>query len=213
MTPPTSAKPRNAPSPADPARRLALHRLQSMALVAASGLGVAGLSGLAGCASLLGPRTVDITREELQGRLARKFPMTHRVLNLFDITASLPRLDMVPDSNRVAAAVDLLARDTTFGRDYVGTVGVSFGLRYEPKDLTLRILALNVDHVRIEGMPQGFQDMLLQLGNRVAREQLQDYPIHQFKPEDLRSADRMGYEVEDIQVTRRGLAVRLTPRR
>ncbi|MFT3859257.1 MAG: hypothetical protein QM742_17720 [Aquabacterium sp.] len=169
-------------------------------------------AGLGACASLFGPRTVDITREELQARLARKFPLTKRVLNMFDVTATLPRLEMVADTNRVLAAADLKARDTVFGRDYIGTVNVSFGLRYEPKDLTLRILDLNVDRIHIEGMPEGFQQMLQDLGNKVAREHLQDFPIHQFKPEDLRAADRMGYQVEDIKVTKTGLAVHLVPR-
>lgn len=179
-------------------------------LLIASGLFAVGL--VAGCASFFGPRTVDITREELQSKLARKFPMTKRVLNMFDVTALLPRLDMIADTNRVAAAFDLKAKDTTFGRDYLGTVGVSFGLRYEPKDLTLRILQLNVDRIHIEGMPEGFQQMLQDLGNKLAREHLQDYPIHQFKPEDLSAANRMGYQVDDIKVTKSGLSVHLSPR-
>jgi hypothetical protein len=185
----------------------ATHR--RLALLAATAFAV---GGLVSCASLFGPRTVEITRDELQSKLAQKFPMTQRVLNMFDVTASLPRLDMIADTNRVSAAADLLAKDTVFGRDYIGTVAVSFGLRYEPRDLTLRILALNVDSIRIEGMPQGFQQMLLDLGNKVAREHLQDFPIHQFKPEDLNKANRMGYQVDDIKVTKTGLAVHLSPR-
>lgn len=169
------------------------------------------IGSLAACASLFGPRTVEISRDELQARLGRKFPLTRNVLNLFDVTASSPRLAMIADTNRVSAVVDLLARDTIVQRDYLGNVAVSFGLRYEPKDSTLRILQLNVDSIRIEGMPQGFQQMLLDLGNRVAREHLQDYPIHQFKPEDVSTASRMGLQVDDIRVTRTGLAVHLKP--
>lgn len=197
-------------NPRCPARPVPRRRFLTSGL-AAGLVWPAGLY-LSGCASLLGPRTVDITREELQARLARKFPVTRRVLNMFDVTASLPRLDMVDDTNRVAAAFDVIAKDTIFGRDYIGTVNASFGLRYEPKDLTLRILQLNVDRIHIEGMPPGFQNMLLDLANKLAREHLQDYPIHQFKPEDLRAADRLGYQVDDIKVTRRGLAVQLSPR-
>jgi len=192
------------------------------------GLAGLGLLAIAGCASFFGPRTVDITREELQAKLAQRFPMSRRVLNMFDVaraqgmqihTDRLARRLNMPvvtavsaDTNRVTADVDLLAKDTSSGRDYIGNVGVSFGLRYEPKDQTLRILALNVDRINIQGMPSGFQQMLMDLGNKIAREQLHDYPIHQFKPEDLRKADRMGYQVDDIKVTKTGLAVHLTPR-
>lgn len=191
------------------ARPIVAPHARRLLLVGTAALAIGGLTA---CASLFGPRTVEITREELQAKLARKFPMTRRVLNMFDVTASLPRLDMVADTNRVAAAVDLKARDTVFSRDYIGTVGVSFGLRYEPSDQTLRILQLNVDRIHIEGMPEGFQQMLLDMGNKLAREHLQDYPIHQFKPDDLRAADRMGYQVGDIRVTKNGLAVQLAPR-
>ena len=57
------------------------------------------------------------------------------------------------------------------------------------------------------------QRYLTKLGAWIAEDRLQDFPVHQFKPEDLRTADRMGYEVGHIQVTDKGLEVRLNPKK
>jgi hypothetical protein len=185
--------------------RFTLRRRALLAITVA-----AGLAG--GCASLLGPRTVEISREELTDKLGKQFPTTKRVMRLLDVTAALPRLDMIADSNRVGVTFDLTAQELLFNQEYKGTVGLSFGLRYEPSDLSIRLKDVKIEQVHVEGLPPAYQRALTNLGGQVAEDQLQDFPVHHFKPEDLRSADRMGYQVGDISVTKTGLAVKLTPK-
>lgn len=164
------------------------------------------------CSSLLGPRTVEISRAELQTKLGKQFPMTKRVMKLLDVNAGLPVLDLRDTQNRVALSIDLTAKELIMGQEYKGKVALSFGLRYEPKDLTIRLVQPKVEQVMVDGLPPLYQTALSNMGARLAEESLQDYAIHQFKPEDLRAADRMGYEVKDIQVTTTGLAIHLAPR-
>lgn len=185
--------------------RFTWRRRALLATVATAGL-------LTACASLLGPRTVEISREELTEKLGRQFPTTKRVMKLLDVTAALPRLDLIEDSNRVGVTFDLTAKELLFEQSYKGTVGLSFGLRYEPSDLTIRLKDVRIEQVNVEGLPPVYQRALTNLGAQVVEDQLQDYPIHHFKPEDLRSADRMGYQVGDIKVTKNSLAIQLTPR-
>jgi hypothetical protein len=167
---------------------------------------------LAACASVLGPRTVEISRDELLSKLGKQFPTTKRVMKLLDVTASLPSLDLQEDKNRVSASVGLIAQDLILGQQYKGKLALSFGLRFEPKDLTLRLTAPKVEQVAVDGLPAMYQRALTTLGAKLAEETLQDYAVHQLKPEDLRTADRLGYQVKDIAVTRTGLAVHLVPR-
>lgn len=174
------------------------------------GMAVAGL--VAACASLLGPRTVEISREELQARLGKQFPTTRRVMKLLDVSAGLPRLELQGDKNRVALSVDLTAKELIMGGEHKGQVALSFGLRFEPKDLTIRLTQPKVEQVKVEGLPPVYQRALSTLGAQLVEDSLNDYPVHQFKPEDLRTADRMGYEIKDVQVTASGLAVHLAPR-
>lgn len=173
-------------------------------------LAIAGL--LAACATLLGPRTIEISRDELLTKLGKQFPTTKRVMKLLDVTASLPSLDLQEEKNRVTASVDLAARELLMGQEYKGKVALSFGLRFEPKDLTLRLTEPKVEQVAVEGLPAIYQRALTNLGAKLVEETLNDYPVHQLKPEDLRTADRLGYQVKDIAVTRTGLAVHLVPR-
>ncbi|WP_290645896.1 DUF1439 domain-containing protein [Aquabacterium sp.] len=167
---------------------------------------------LAACASLLGPRTVEISREELLTKLGKQFPTTKRLMKLLDVTAALPTLDLQEEKNRVSASVDLTARELLMGQEYKGKVTLSFGLRFEPKDLTLRLNEPRIEQVAVEGLPPVYQRALSNLGAKLVEETLNDYPVHQLKPEDLRTADRLGYQVKDIAVTHTGLAVHLIPR-
>jgi hypothetical protein len=167
---------------------------------------------LAACAAVLGPRTIEISRDELQTKLGKQFPTTKRLMKLLDVTVSLPSLDLQEDKNRVSASVGLIAKDLILGQEYKGKLTLSFGLRFEPKDLTLRLTAPKVEQVAVDGLPATYQRALTYMGAKLAEETLNDYAVHQLKPEDLRTADRLGYQVKDIAVTRTGLAVHLVPR-
>ncbi len=175
--------------------------------------GLALVSSLSACAAILGPRTVVITKEELTSKIAKPFPVSNRIMDLLDVKAQAPRLQFHPKDNRVGTEFDLSATDNLFKRTYQGTIGVSFGLRFEPKDLTLRLTAVKVDQIGLAGLPATLQRYLTRLGAWIAEDKLQDYPVHQFKPEDLRTADRLGYEVGDIKVTDKGLEVHLNPKK
>jgi hypothetical protein len=178
----------------------------------AGATGLASALALAACASLIGPRTIEVPKEELLSKLGQRFPVTQRVMNLLDISVSAPSLDLLPDTNRVAASIPLVAHEMLGGRDHPGRIKLSFGLRYEPQDLSVRLTGVKIEQVDIEGLPALFQQGLTRLGAAVAEERLQDQAVHHFKPDDLRSADRMGYEVGEIRVTATGLAIKLTPR-
>jgi hypothetical protein len=167
---------------------------------------------VAGCASLMGPRTVEISREQLLSKLSKQFPMRKTLAEVFDIEAQAPRLQMNPDTNRVSAEFDIQATDKLFRRSYSGTVGVSFGMRYEAQDRTIRLNQVTIDKVAIAGLSEATQQQWTRLGAMLAQEKLQDYPIHQFKPEDLREVDRRGYQVDALRVTATGLSVTLVPK-
>lgn len=175
--------------------------------------GLVTLSSLTACASMLGARTVLITKEELSSKIAKPFPVSNRIMDLLDVKAQAPRLQLLPQDNRVSTEFDLSASELLMGRSYQGTIGVSFGLRFEPQDLTLRLTKVKVDQINLAGLPGSAQRYLTRLGAWIADDKLQDYPVHQFKPEDLRAADHLGYEVGDIVVTDKGLEVHLNPKK
>jgi len=167
---------------------------------------------LAACAGWMGPRTIDIPREDLQAKLSQKFPISKQVLGYLDVTASRPQLTMLPQSGRISAQVDFKIDDTMFRKLHEGWVQASFGLRYEPLDQTVRLDQVTLDEVSLPTLPSYFLDSLKRLGNQVARDNLQGYVIKQLKPDDLQKVDRMGYQVAGLRVTASGLAVDLVPK-
>ncbi|HET6789240.1 MAG TPA: hypothetical protein VFH49_14835 [Aquabacterium sp.] len=179
------------------------------ALTAGTFLTVAGCSSMV---SLMGPRTIEISRDALMRQLSTQFPMRNQVLDLFEVTAATPRLTLQPDSNRVLADVDLAARDKLFGRAYQGSLWLSFGLRYEPRDQTIRLHQVTIDKVALQGLPASYERHLTKLGSWLSEERLQNYPIHRLSADDIQKADKHGFTVSDIKITHRGLAFVLTPK-
>ena len=57
---------------------------------------------LLGCAQVLGERTLLITQDELQGKLATMFPLQRKALEVFNFTVDTPTVTLLPESGRVA---------------------------------------------------------------------------------------------------------------
>ena len=172
----------------------------------------AALAACAGLNSMLAPSTVEISREELLKKLGQQFPMRNQIMDVFDVTANAPRLNMQPEANRVLADIDLSATDRWFKRQYQGSLWLSFGLRYEPRDQTIRLANVTIDKVSVQGLPESYQRQMTKLGSWLTEDRLQDYVVHRFTPEELKRADEHGLTVADIKITQRGLAIKLAPK-
>lgn len=175
-------------------------------------LGAAWLTGCSTVTQMLAPRTVEISKTDLLNKMASQFPMRNTVMDLFDVECAAPRLNLQPDSNRVLADVDLSARDRLFSKQYQGNLWMSFGLRYEPRDQTIRLQNVTVDRIAFKGLPATYEKHLTKLGAWLAEDRLQNYVVHRFSPEDLMKADKHGLTVTDIKITQKGLAIQLAPK-
>ena len=76
-----------------------------------AGVALAACALLSSCASLSGPRQVEIPLRKLQAGLERRFPLSHPLMGLFDIRLSRPQLALQPEADRVALSVDGLDAD------------------------------------------------------------------------------------------------------
>ncbi len=192
-----------------PTARTPVHRRRICAGLLGLSLGLV----VAGCASWMGPRTIDVPREDILLKLQQKFPIQRQVLGYLNITASQPQLAMLPESQRLSAQVALLIDDTMFAKQHAGYVRGSFGMRFEASDQTVRLDQVRLDELAMPTLPSYFQDALQRLGTQVAREALQGFVVKRLRPEDLQRADRLGYEVQGLRVTATGLAIDLVPKR
>ena len=170
-------------------------------LLSAVGLAVAGLAHA-------GPQpqhtaSIDV----LQRTVAERFPVRYPVGNLFDLDVQAPRLRLMPESNRLGAAMQIYAAGPALRRPHTGLFDLDFGLRYEARDQTLRARNPRVNVLRLDDMPPRNAELIETFGPALAQEALQDMVLHRLRPRDLALADAMGLEPGEIEVTPRGLVI------
>lgn len=168
---------------------------------------------LAACAALRPePRVIELSEARLAALIARQFPHHGRYLALFDIALEAPRLKLMPEENRIATQLPyLLGGPLLDGRRYQGLLQLSYGLRFELSDLSVRLTEVRVEEFRLPGLPPALQPRASRLGDLVAQSLLQDFPIHRFKPEDLRAAGRWGWQPGELRVVPGGVQLQLDP--
>lgn len=165
------------------------------------------LALLAACATR--PGSLDIPRSRLEAALARRFPYEDRRTGLFVVNVGLPRLELQPEFNRVRLEFPLEASDRIVRATTRGELGVSFALRYEPSDASLRAANVRVDRLALQGFPSEFRGPLEAVGSLVAENLLEGAVLHTFRAEDLARAQ--GWTPGAIRVMPGGVHIDLVP--
>lgn len=112
----------------------------------ASGL-LTGL--LVGCAGLGGPTVITLSEAEIAALIQRSFPLTRRVLEVFDVQLQAPQLRLLPEQNRLSADLTLSTQDRLFGRTARGQLLFDSALRYDARDATVRLTQVRVQQVSL----------------------------------------------------------------
>ncbi|MFC7408857.1 hypothetical protein [Hydrogenophaga atypica] len=166
---------------------------------------------LGGCAALTGPRVVSVSEAQLAQRIAEQFPVRRRYLELFDLTLSAPRVRLIPAENRVGTRMDFALGDFWGdSRRFDGALSLSYGLRFEPSDASVRMTDVRVEAFDVPRLSGPMANQAQRLGALVAEHLLNDFSLHRFKPEDLQSAQRLGLRPGVLKVVPGGLQLELT---
>lgn len=167
---------------------------------------------LAACATLGGVRTLTLSEAELNERLQRQLPIERRLLELLEVRLSEPRLQLLPQSNRLALALDVSSRERLSGRSHQGHLALDFALRYDEPSQSIRLDQVRVNEFLIQDLPPRQQAQIGRLGSLLAEQLLKDLAIYRFKAKDLQAAQGLGYAPGGVTVTTRGVEVTLVPR-
>lgn len=177
-------------------------RACTIALLALSGM-------LAGCASLSGPRTVELPLRKLQAGLERRFPLSHPLMGLFDMRLSRPMLSIQPELDRVALALDASV-SPPFARDtWAGSLAFSGRLYVDPGRPAVMMAEPRVDRVAIGANPEA-ERQIARVASSLIDTVVRDMPVYTFDMADLRYAG-VQYIPTRIETTRSGLLVTLEP--
>ncbi len=168
---------------------------------------------LGGCAALSpGARTIEISEAQLVQLISTQFPFNSRYLELFDVSLASPRVRLIPAENRIGTELGYSIGSFLLGsRRYQGQLKLSYGLRFEPSDNTVRLSEVRVDGFEVPGVPSAYASRANRLGGLLAENLLKDFVIHRLKAEDLDTARGWGYQPGALTVQPGGLRLQLDP--
>lgn len=171
------------------------------------------LAALAGCGSLGGgPRQIDIPEAQLLSRIASQFPMRQRQLGLFSVTLDRPRLRLLPEENRIATEVTYaVGLALTGAAPVTGQLELSYGLRFEPGDATVRLAQVRVERLGVDGLSAAQVAQIKQIGGLMSDDVLKDAVVYRVKPEDLQVLSGQGYRPGVLGVVPGGVRLQLDP--
>ena len=164
---------------------------------------------LSSCATFTGPRKVEIPLHKLQSGLERRFPISHRLLQIFDIRLSRPMLSIQPEQDRVAVALDASVSPPFASDAWAGSVAFSGRLYVDPGRPAVMMAEPRVDRLTIGANPEA-ERQLTRVANAMIDTVVRDTPVYSFDPNDLRYAG-IHYVPTRIETTRSGLLVTLEP--
>ena len=88
---------------------------------------------------------------------------------------------------------------------------LSYGLRFEPSDGSVRLSDVRVHKLSVEGVPDVLRRPIEKLGAPLAQKFLKDYPLYKVRPEDLQAAKGWGYAPGAFRIEPTGLSITLDP--
>lgn len=184
------------------------HRRQFLTTGIGTSMGITG-----GAALLLTARAAQaqpsytVALAQLQQMVAQKFPRSVPVQGLLDLTLQAPRLHLLPEVNRIGAAMAIDAAGPALRRSHTGQFEVEFALRYEARDRTLRAHQIKLVRLDFPTLQPAVNDLLNVYGPVLAEQSLGEVALHQLRPQDTAMFDGLGLQPGPITVTAKGLTV------
>jgi hypothetical protein len=157
-----------------------------VALTAGMALATGGM--LASCASLTGPRRIELTQAKLQAGLERRFPLRNRLLELFDVQLTGPQVAIQPQSDRVALTLDVSVSPPFLRQSWSGAMTLSGHLYIDAARSGVFMADAHVDRFDIQGMDSGHARDLGSAADVLMNQLVRDVAIYSFRAEDLRYA-------------------------
>jgi hypothetical protein len=151
-------------------------------------LALAGGGQLASCATVIGPRRVELSQSRLQAGLERRFPLRNRMLELFDVQLTRPRLAIMPETDRVGLSLDVSVSPPFLRQSWNGTLAMSGHLVLDNVRNAVVLSATHVDSFDVEGMDGNHVRDLGRAADLLVNQLMRDMPVYTFHPDDLRYA-------------------------
>lgn len=162
------------------------------------------------------PKTLHVSEAKLVQMISSQFPFNSELLEVLDVDISAPRISLDPVANRINTSLDLNVGGSGLAgllttKKYHGGVDLSYGLRFEPSDRTVRLSDVKIHKLTVDGAPDNLQRPVQRLGATLAQKLLKDYVLYTVRPEDLQASQQWGYKPGAFRIEPTGLSITLDP--
>jgi hypothetical protein len=174
-------------------------------------------ASLVGCAALRPqPKTLSISQERLMQLIGNQFPFNSKMLEVLDVGVSSPKITFDAANNRINTSLDLsVAGSGVVGlltkREYKGGIDLSYGLRFEPSDNSVRMTDVKLNKLNVDGAPELMERPISRLGLALAQKLLSEQVLYKVSDKDMEAAKGWGYKPGAFKIGATGLAITLDP--
>lgn len=165
---------------------------------------------LSSCATLIGPRNIDLPLAKLQQSLDRRFPMNNRMLELFQVELSRPQLAVLQDSGRVGLSLDASIAPAFLRQSWRGNLALSGRLYIDPQQNAVMMAEPRIDRFAVDGVEESSQRQLGKVANQLMNKVVGGVPLYHFRPDELRYGG-VQFVPTSITTTSKGLVVSVEP--
>jgi len=176
-------------------------------------MGALLLAATAGCVTVHGPRTLSVTREDIERSIDIDLGGLIEILR--GLGTRRPEVAFMPVSGRVELAWNLaVPADVQGGSLFGASIGMAFIVTGRPElneaRTGIELKDVRLDDVRMIGLPRMLDFGLGRLSGKKGAA-LPDLPLYQFTPQQLRVA-AVAYGPTAVEVGYGALDVRIEPR-
>ena len=153
-----------------------------------------------------------ISATVLRQALAARFPLGFSVPGLFHSRVDAGDFVLLPQRQRLGTTLLATVKDLSTGRVYTGDLALTFALRYDAADRTVRAHRIELARLRSPELPPDAAGALQALLDGVVRNAVAEVVLHRFSPEELQFTDVMGLQPGKLTIEPDGVEVWFEPR-
>lgn len=174
------------------------------------GVALLCLALLASCATLNGPREVDIPLARLQTSLDQRFPIEQRLFEVIRIGLREPRLTSLPAEQRLRITLTSELASPMMKQPWQGQLSFSGRLAINAAHDAILLEEVRVEQIDSAGLDPMRERLLTQVATLAAESFLSGSTLYRFQPADLKQLGTQ-YRPTLIEPSATGLRLRFEP--
>lgn len=179
------------------------------AITAAALAMLTGLVGLGCHVSEKGP-VIEITPEQIQKRLDKKFPIKKKYLMVLELTLADPLVALEEGSDRVGFGVSAMTNVIVNAEELDGQAQMTSGIRYNREVGSLVLVDPRVEQLTISLLPEKYEGGVREAASLAAHEFLDEYEIYKLDQSDFKQKIAK-LVIKDVEVEGGLLKITLGP--